>query len=142
MSHKHTVPSEHQAVTIRRARRDDAAALVVLAVLDDATPIEGDALVAEVNGELWAALALDDSRVISDPFRPAAEARALLALRASLIGRSATGRGRRRLAQPAADARPPGVVALLRRAMSFGRRPGRSSERVAPGGFEDQRRTR
>jgi hypothetical protein len=93
MSHIHTVSNEDHAVTIRRARREDTPALVVLAVLDDTAPIEGDALVAEVHGELWAALALDDSRVISDPFRPAAEARALLALRASLIGRSATGRG-------------------------------------------------
>jgi hypothetical protein len=92
MSHNHSVNEDH-AVTIRRARPDDAAALVMLAMLDDTKPLEGDALVAEVNGELWAALGLEDSRLISDPFRPADEARALLAFRAALVGRSATGRG-------------------------------------------------
>jgi hypothetical protein len=93
MSHKHTAPHADHPVTIRRAHRDDAPALLTLAVLDDAAPLEGDVLVAEVGGEVWAAMALTDSRVISDPFQPAAEARALLALRASLIGRPATGRG-------------------------------------------------
>jgi hypothetical protein len=93
MSHNGSRVSADHAVTIRRAHRDDAAALLTLAVLEDAAPLEGEVLVAQVNGEVWAAMALDDSRVLSDPFRPAAEARALLALRASLIGRTATGRG-------------------------------------------------
>ena len=73
------------AVTIRRARLEDATALADLAALDGAAPLEGDVLLAEVDGEVWAALALDGARTISDPFRPAAEARALLELRAKLL---------------------------------------------------------
>jgi hypothetical protein len=93
MSHKRARLSAEHPVTIRRARGDDAAALLTLAVLEDVAPFDGEVLVAEVNGEVWAAMALGDARIISDPFRPATEARALLALRASLIGRPATGRG-------------------------------------------------
>ena len=74
------------AVTIRRTRPADATPLLHLAALDDAAPLDGDVLVAEVDGELWAALCLDDGRRIADPFRPTAEAVALLELRASLVG--------------------------------------------------------
>jgi hypothetical protein len=88
-------------VTIRRALPGDAAALARLAVLDDAPPLTGEKLVAEVDGELWAAFGLPDARTISDPFRPTAEARALLELRARLIGRAVAtrnpARGWRRL---------------------------------------------
>jgi hypothetical protein len=94
MSYENTVTSEDVAVTIRHARPADAGVLAALAELDDAEPLAGDVLVAEVGGELWAARALDDGRVISDPFRPATEARALLELRATLIAR-ATEHGRR-----------------------------------------------
>jgi hypothetical protein len=76
----------NDAVTIRRARPADATALFHLAALDEAEPLDGEVIVAEVNGELWAALDLTDGRRISDPFRPAAEARALLELRAALLG--------------------------------------------------------
>src|SRR5215468_1169454 len=92
MSYRHTIENGGDAVTIRRARRGDATPLLQLAALDDAVPLDGDVLVAEVDGELWAALALDDRRTISDPFRPAAQARALLELRAALLGRSAVAR--------------------------------------------------
>ena len=78
---------ESKAVTIRRARPEDAWALTALAVLDDAPPLGGEALVAEVEGELWAARSLADGRTIGDPFRPTAEARELLELRAAHIGR-------------------------------------------------------
>lgn len=82
----------HDGVTIRRARLTDAAALEQLAVLDEAAPLEGDVVVAEVNGRIWAARSLDDARLLSDPFHPTAEARALLELRAALIERT-SGRG-------------------------------------------------
>ena len=74
------------AVTIRRARPADATPLLHLAALDDAAPLDGDVLVAEVDGELWAALCLDDGRRIADPFRPTTDAVALLELRASFVG--------------------------------------------------------
>src|SRR5262249_6659018 len=75
------------AVTIRRARPEDATALLHLATLDDAEPLHGEVLVAEVDGELWAALCLEDGRRIGDPFRPTTEALALLDLRASIRSR-------------------------------------------------------
>jgi hypothetical protein len=72
-------------VTIRRAFPDDQVALVRLAALDGAAPPAGDALVAEVAGEPWAALALDDGRVVADPFRPTDQLVALLRARAQQV---------------------------------------------------------
>jgi hypothetical protein len=90
MSYRHTIGTGGEAVTIRRARPADATALRQLAALDHAVPLDGEVLVAEVDGELWAALDLDGARTISDPFRPAADARALLELRAASL-RTANG---------------------------------------------------
>jgi hypothetical protein len=56
------------AVTIRHAFPDDALALLRLAALDSSEPPAQPALVAEVDGELRAALSLRDARVVSDPF--------------------------------------------------------------------------
>lgn len=42
-------------------------------------------LVAAVEGRLWAALGLDDDRVIADPFRPTAGAVELLRLRVAQL---------------------------------------------------------
>ena len=66
----------YRDVTIRRAGLADEAELTALAALDDAPPLAGETLLAEVDGGVWAALSLGDGRVVSDPFRPAAEARA------------------------------------------------------------------
>ena len=74
-------PAYHDDVTIRRARPADAKALIRLAILSDSRPIEGEILVVEVAGELWAACSLDDGRVIDDPFRPTLGVRSLLDLR-------------------------------------------------------------
>jgi hypothetical protein len=79
------------ALTIRRADLADLAALDRLAVLDSASAPTGDVLVAEVAGELWAALEIDSGRVIADPFRPSGELVELLRLHA---------RGPRRVARP------------------------------------------
>jgi hypothetical protein len=57
------------AVTIRHAFPDDALALLRLAALDSSEPLAAPALVAEVDGELRAALSLRDGHAISDPFR-------------------------------------------------------------------------
>jgi hypothetical protein len=56
------------AVTIRHAFPDDALPLLRLAALDSSQPPSQPALVAEVDGELRAALSLRDGGVISDPF--------------------------------------------------------------------------
>jgi hypothetical protein len=73
---------ETAAVAIRRARDVDLPRLHDLAELDSARPIVGPALVADVNGRPWAALGLEDQRVVADPFLPTAAAVELLRLRA------------------------------------------------------------
>ena len=60
-------------VTVRYARHDDAEALTALAALDSSHAPGGEVLVAEVGGELWAAVSLDDGHAIANPFRPAGE---------------------------------------------------------------------
>jgi hypothetical protein len=67
---------------IRRTTPDDAAALRRLATLDSKSAPAGDALVAEVDGELLAAVSLDGDVVIADPFRPTADLVAMLEMRA------------------------------------------------------------
>ena len=57
------------AVTIRHGLPDDGLALLRLAALDSAEPLQQPVLVADVDGELHAALSLRDGAVIADPFR-------------------------------------------------------------------------
>ena len=52
----------------------------------------GDVLVAEVGGEVWAAISLDDRHAIADPFRPTGELVALLLERARQLRRAERGR--------------------------------------------------
>jgi hypothetical protein len=61
-------------VAIRRATPADLPALARLATLDERTVGVGDYLVAEVDGELTAAVSLTDAaeRPIAHPFRPSA----------------------------------------------------------------------
>lgn len=75
-------------VTIRLAGPADAAALRRLAALDEHPPLEGDALVAEVGGELWAAAGIDHAAAIADPFRPAGELALFLLDRAGRVRRA------------------------------------------------------
>jgi hypothetical protein len=91
-----TITSPAETVTIRMAVPADAAALGRLAELDSTRrPAPVPMLLAEVGGELRAALALDGGPAIADPFRPTAELVALLAER------------RRQLAPPARRAPRP-----------------------------------
>jgi hypothetical protein len=83
----------HDAVVIRAARDADLAALHDLAELDSAVPLTGDVLVAIVDGRPWAAIGVDDGRVIADPFRASGAAVELLRLRVAQL-RTARGRGR------------------------------------------------
>jgi hypothetical protein len=79
-------PEIPQAVMVRRSRNTDRAALARLAALDSRQPPAGPCLVAERNGQLVAAAALDAAtEPISDPFQPTADVRELLALRARQI---------------------------------------------------------
>jgi hypothetical protein len=103
------------AITIRRATGDDAPALRRLAQLDGARLPEGDLLVAEVDGELRAALRIVDRAYVADPFYPSKELVRLLDVRAKRLRReehSRADRVRTRLAvwsalhDRAAQARP------------------------------------
>ncbi len=75
-------------VTLRYAVAADSERLERLAALDSAQPLAGPALVAEVDGRLRAALPLDGTQPIADPFHRGAELVELLRLRASQLGRS------------------------------------------------------
>jgi hypothetical protein len=82
-SHSPRNPAE--TLTIRMAVSTDATALSRLAQLDSARapgPSPAPMLVAEVGGELRAALPLDGGRAVADPFQWTAELVALLAERA------------------------------------------------------------
>ncbi len=81
-----------QTVTIRYARPDDALALLDLADLDSSRPPHGIVLVAEVGGELWAALSLDDGHAVADPTRPSGELAWLLLERGRRLRRAERGR--------------------------------------------------
>jgi hypothetical protein len=69
-------------VTLRQATAADAARLHRLAELDSARALAGELLVAEVDGELWAAAELGGA-AIADPFRPSGELVELLRLHAA-----------------------------------------------------------
>jgi hypothetical protein len=73
------------AYTIRRATEADGAHLRDLAMLDHGRAPAGAALVAELDGDIVAALDLRTHRAIADPFRPSAEAVELLRLRAAQL---------------------------------------------------------
>ncbi|HEX3317944.1 MAG TPA: hypothetical protein VHR88_08000 [Solirubrobacteraceae bacterium] len=81
-----------ERVTIRRSRAADREALVRLAQLDSRRLADGDLLVAEVEGELRAALPLAGGHAIADPFRPTAPLVSLLGLRAAQIRAADAGR--------------------------------------------------
>lgn len=97
-------PAQHLAVAIRRARDSDTPLLLDLAELDSSRPLQGPVLVALVEGRIWAAIALDDGRVVADPFLPSAAAVELLALRVRQL-LAADGRPARRLLAPRAPGR-------------------------------------
>jgi hypothetical protein len=79
---------------MRRAYPDDAAALARLAALDCGRIPTGDVLVAEVDGELWAAVSVESSGAIADPFRPSAGVVRLLRMRAAQLDVAARAVGR------------------------------------------------
>jgi hypothetical protein len=65
--------------TIRFAYPDDAVPLRRLAAYDSQRPLTGRVLVAEVAGEIWAAVSIEgDRRAIADPFRRTAALVSLL----------------------------------------------------------------
>jgi hypothetical protein len=72
-------------ISIRDAYPDDSAALRRLAALDSAPVPQAPVLVADVGGELRAALSLRDGSVVADPFALTADLVVLLEVQASQL---------------------------------------------------------
>jgi hypothetical protein len=72
-------------ISIRSATPADGRTLMHLAALDSAPIPFGPVLLAEVDGEAKAALALRDDRVIADPFAPTADLVDLLRVHARTL---------------------------------------------------------
>ena len=72
-------------VTVRLAVDGDARELLRLAALDSTAPPAGPTVVAEVGGDLIAALPLDGGRAIADPFQRTAALVQMLELRAGQL---------------------------------------------------------
>jgi hypothetical protein len=96
----HEIPSRPlwrsgPTVELRPARADDDRVVGELAALDDARPLEGPVLLAVVGGQAVAAIALDDERVVANPFVPTAHAVSLLRLRVGHLAHVSPRRRRR-----------------------------------------------
>ncbi len=95
-----TTNNADQSLTIRMAAPADGAALTRLAQLDSAAPLKtASLLVAEVEGELVAALPLTDEGAIANPFLRTAGIVALLETRAAELTASAPRPRRRQLSR-------------------------------------------
>ena len=95
---------------MRPASVADAARIRELARLDDKRLPAGPFLVADVSGEIVAAVSLSRGSVVADPFRPTGDAVAMLRLRAAQVGMTSELAARRaRRAQGSYDA--PSAVA-------------------------------
>jgi hypothetical protein len=81
-------PSGASSLTLRLAVPADAEALDRLAQLDSRRAPRGAVIVAEVGGELWAAISIDDGHAVADPFRPTGELVALLVERSRQLRRA------------------------------------------------------
>jgi len=99
-----------ETIVIRPARPEDEGALLRLAALDSAAALQGEVLVADVEGTIVAALGLQQDRAIADPFRPTADLVELLRTRARLMGIPGSTNRRRRHSLR----RPAPTVALAR----------------------------
>jgi hypothetical protein len=79
------VESVRPVLALRLAHEDEAAVVRKLAALDDAPVLEGEVLLALIDGKAIAALSLRDRRVVATPFVPTSQAVALLHLRAEQL---------------------------------------------------------
>jgi hypothetical protein len=92
-----TVTPTTDAVVLRPARADEDKALRDLAALDSTDLGAGPHLVAEVGGELRAAVSLHGGKAAADPFHPTAAYVDLLRARAASLAEARPIRRRRRL---------------------------------------------
>jgi hypothetical protein len=88
--------SASQSIAIRPFADSDARAVRAVAQRDSSTVPAGVLLVAEVDGEVRAALSLDSGEVVADPFAPSAALVDLLRTRARQLHGGKLRRRRRR----------------------------------------------
>jgi hypothetical protein len=88
LTRRKEIPATKAPLRIRQARPSDAAVLERLAALDSSHVPQGNVLIAEVGGEAWAALSLDDGHAVADPLRPSANAVLLLGERGRQLRRA------------------------------------------------------
>lgn len=82
-------------ITIRHSTEDDRSEIARLAELDSRPTLAGDALLAFVDGELRAAVALGSGDAVADPFHPTANLVELLRVRARRQNGTSSFRGLR-----------------------------------------------
>jgi hypothetical protein len=75
----------NSTLALRVAHTDEDPVVRRLAALDDSRPLDGEVLLAIVDGEAVAALSLYDGRVVANPFLRTADTVKLLSLRASQL---------------------------------------------------------
>jgi hypothetical protein len=83
-------------ITLRYGFPDDAEAIARLSTLDSSEVPRQPILLAEVAGELRAAISLADGRVVADPFHPTLMLVDLLRTRAEQLQRADASSGRTR----------------------------------------------
>lgn len=83
-------------VELRFAGVEDGDAVTRLAALDERGELHGRVLLALLDGDAVAALSLEDGRVVANPFVAAADAVAMLRLRADQLAGRPRGQRRRR----------------------------------------------
>ena len=72
-----------ESITIRKSTVQDTEAIRQLAELDGGRPPSGTALLGLVDGQLVAAVGIEDDRTVADPFRYTANLVQMLSLRAA-----------------------------------------------------------
>ena len=76
------IATDSDTIVVRRATPGDTAAIERLAALDSAQAPSGEVIVAEVDGEVRAAMAVADRSFVADPFHRTEGLVELLAVRA------------------------------------------------------------
>ena len=71
---------------VRIAGDDDAELIARIAALDSSHPIEGPALIGEIDGVAVAVVSLADGRAVADPFRRTAGRGEVMQVRARALG--------------------------------------------------------
>lgn len=91
LTNTHTHTNENSDITIRAATPADTDALVRVAGRDAGELPQGPMLVAEVAGDVRAAIDLHDGMVIADPFHRTVELVEMLRIRSGSVGHARSG---------------------------------------------------